>query len=167
MREGPGLPLVMACRPGMQGWMDRLKVYGMRFEGLTELTKEFLPPRMFRCLTRTENLGEIIRSGGNRKSNEDTGGNEGLREEEDTDEPEWSGGMVGESVLADMELEARLRGVGEAHSCRVAVFLMQTTVSLRRYNNNTNPFDSEGHARTGLLIASKPHVACMPRNTCR
>ena len=112
-REGPGLPLVMACRPGMQGWMDRLKVHGMRFEGLTELTKEFLPPRMFRCLTRTENLGEIIRSGGNRKSNEDTGGNEDLREEEDADEPEWSGGMVGESVLADMELEARLREVGE------------------------------------------------------
>ena len=112
-REGPGLPLVMACRPGMQGWMDRLKVYGMRFEGLTELTKEFLPPRMFKCLTRTENLGEIIRSGGNRKSNDDNGGNEGLREEEDADEPEWSGGMVGESVLADMELEARLREVGE------------------------------------------------------
>ena len=112
-REGPGLPLVMACRPGMQGWIDRLKVYGMRFEGLTELTKEFLPPRMFRCLTRTENLGEIIRSGGNRKSNEDTERNEGLREEEGADEPEWSGGMVGESVLADMELEARLREVGE------------------------------------------------------
>ena len=112
-REGPGLPLVMACRPGMQGWMDRLKVYGMRFEGLTELTKEFLPPRMFKCLTRTENLGEIIRSGGNRKSSDDNGGNEGLREEEDADEPEWSGGMVGESVLADMELEARLREVGE------------------------------------------------------
>ena len=111
--EGPGLPLVMACRPGMQGWMDRLQVYGMRFEGLTELTKEFLPPRMFKCLTRTENLGEIIRSGGNRKSNADNGGNEGLREEEDADEPEWSGGMVGESVLADMELEARLREVGE------------------------------------------------------
>ena len=120
-REGPGLPLVMACRPGMQGWMDRLKVHGMRFEGLTELTKEFLPPRMFRCLTRTENLGEIIRSGGNRKSNEDTEGNEGLREEEDADEPEWSGGMVGESVLADMELEARLREVGEevAHEAGV------------------------------------------------
>ena len=112
-REGPGLPLVMACRPGMQGWMDRLKIYGMHFEDLTQLTKEFLPPRMFKCLTRTENLGEIIRSGGNRKSNDDNGGNEGLREEEDTDEPEWSGGMVGESVLADMELEARLRGVGE------------------------------------------------------
>ena len=112
-REGPGLPLVMACRPGMQGWMDRLKIYGMHFEDLTQLTKEFLPPRMFKCLTRTENLGEIIRSGGNRKSNDDDGGNEGLREEEDTDEPEWIGGMVGESVLADMELEARLRGVGE------------------------------------------------------
>ena len=107
------MPLVVACRPGMQGWMDRLQVYGMRFEGLTELTKEFLPPRMFKCLTRTENLGEIIRSGGNRKSNADNGGNEGLREEEDADEPEWSGGMVGESVLADMELEARLREVGE------------------------------------------------------
>ena len=93
--------------------MDRLKIYGMHFEDLTQLTKEFLPPRMFKCLTRTENLGEIIRSGGNRKSNDDDGGNEGLREEEDTDEPEWSGGMVGESVLADMELEARLRGVGE------------------------------------------------------
>ena len=112
-REGPGLPLVTACRPGMQGWMDRLKVYGMRFEGLTELTKEFLPPRMFRCLTRTENLGEIIGSGGNRKSNDNDGGNEGLWEEEDADEPQWSGGMVGESVLEDMELEARLREVGE------------------------------------------------------
>ena len=29
------------------------------------------------------------------------------------DEPQWSGGMVGESVLEDMELEARLREVGE------------------------------------------------------
>ena len=62
--------------------MDRLKIYGMHFEDLTQLTKEFLPPRMFKCLTRTENLGEIIRSGGNRKSNDDDGGNEGLLEEE-------------------------------------------------------------------------------------
>ena len=45
-REGPGLPLVMACRPGMQGWIDRLKICGMHFEDLTELTEEFLPPRM-------------------------------------------------------------------------------------------------------------------------
>ena len=44
---------------------------------------------------------------------DDSGGNEGLREEEEADEPEWSGGMVGESVLADMELEARLRRRGE------------------------------------------------------
>ena len=44
---------------------------------------------------------------------DDNGRNEGLREEEEADEPEWSGGMVGESVLADMELEARLRGGGE------------------------------------------------------
>ena len=75
----------------------------------------------FRCLTRTENLGEIIRSGGNRKSNDHNGGNEGLREEEEADEPEWSGEMVGESVLADMELEARLREVGEevAHEAGV------------------------------------------------
>ena len=112
-REAPGLPLVMACRPGMQGWVDRLKVYGMRFEDLTELTREFLPPRMFKCLTKTENLGEIVRSGGNRKSNDEGEGNEGMREEEEADGPEWSGGMVGESILADMEREAQLREIGE------------------------------------------------------
>ena len=84
-----------------------------RRQMITGVFRKKAAARMFKCLTRTENLGEIIRSGGNRKSNDDDGGNEGLREEEDTDEPEWSGGMVGESVLADMELEARLRGVGE------------------------------------------------------
>ena len=51
------------------------------------------PPRMFKCLTRTENLGEIIRNG---KSNNDEG-NEVIREEEEADEhePEWSSRHVG------------------------------------------------------------------------
>jgi len=68
---------------------------------------------MFKCLTKTENLGEIVRSGGNRKSNDEGEGNEGMREEEEADGPEWSGGMVGESILADMEREAQLREIGE------------------------------------------------------
>ena len=80
---------------------------------LDRADKGISAPENVQMPTRTENLGEIIRSGGNRKSNDDHERNEGLREEEDADEPEWSGGMVGESVLADMELEARLREVGE------------------------------------------------------
>ena len=56
------------------------------------------PPRMFKCLTRTENLGEIIRNG---KSNNDEG-NEVIREEEEADEhePEWSSRHVGSTMAA-------------------------------------------------------------------
>jgi predicted glycosyl hydrolase (DUF1957 family) len=69
LKQGPGIPVVVPDKQGLREWWEQCTRQGITEnfgEYLTNAEMEMLPSRMFKCLIRTESMGDFIKR--NRKN---------------------------------------------------------------------------------------------------
>jgi hypothetical protein len=60
----PGIPVVVPDKQGLREWWEQCTRQGITksfAEYFTDAEMEMLPSRMFKCLTRTESMGDFIK----------------------------------------------------------------------------------------------------------